>query len=118
MVDFRMNDVVASMPLYDDQWQNMTEKQREEWEADAKKREAIHQSVVFGHDHKVHKGQPVEQGIGARGRETMNHFNSVRRYEGEEFYWSEVARIWKDHPKHAEKLAKQGLPKPRVEKKA
>jgi hypothetical protein len=112
-MDFRINDVLASMPLNEDQRLAMDEKEQAEYLANAPKREAVNRSVVFGHDHKVVKGEPVEQGIGSRGRETMNHFNSVRKYEGDEAYWSEVARVWKDHPKHAEKLAKQGLPKPK-----
>ena len=114
-MDFRINDVLGAMPLNEDQWLAMDEKEQAEYLANAPKREAVNRAVVFGHDHKVVKGEPVEQGIGSRGRETINHLSSVRKYEGEDAYWSEIARICKETPKHAEKLHKQGMPKPRKE---
>lgn len=115
-MEFRIQDVIGAMPLNEDQLLAMDEKEREEYfsKAQVQKRESVNQAVVFGHDHKTVKGEPIEQGIGSRGRETMNHFNSVRRYEGDDAYWQEVARVWKETPKHAEKLQKQGLPKPKA----
>lgn len=110
MLDFRMQDVIAAMPVTDDQWLNMNEKEREEWEANANRRAQVNQHVVFGHDHKVVNGVPQEQGHGAKGPETLNHFNSIRRYESEEAYWAAVAEIHKRDPERAKKL---GLPSPR-----
>lgn len=40
--------------------------------------------VVFGEDVKMKSGKPVEQGIGAPGRETENHFRAIRKAEGVE----------------------------------
>ena len=75
-----------------------------------KKYLAAEQATVFGVDHKVVKGVPQEQGIGAPGHETINHFNSLRKYEGEDAYQAAVADLWKRDPKHAKKL---GLPPPK-----
>jgi len=67
---------------------------------------------VFGHDAKQdRKGNFIEQGIGAPGHETANHFVSILRYEGKEAYDKAVAELWKRNPKHAEALR---LPKPRA----
>lgn len=117
MAEIRMHEILASFPLSSDEYAAMDEDARAAWDAKADQREDIHRMVVFGHDSKVDRktGQPIPQGIGAPGRENMNHFQSVRRYEGEEAYWQEVARVWKQTPKHAEKLHKLGLPKPRKE---
>lgn len=41
--------------------------------------------IVFGFDHrKTRRGEPIEQGYGAPGRETENHFSAIRKYEGPE----------------------------------
>lgn len=61
---------------------------REEWDgldpAEKKAHLAKEEKIVFGEDVK-HKGKhPVEQGIGAPGRETENHFAAIRKYEGPE----------------------------------
>lgn len=114
MPELPIQTVLKAMPLTMDQWEAMSEDDRAAYEKDRGRREEVHSLVVFGHDSKTLKGEPVEQGIGSHGRESMNHFTSVRKYEGDDAYWQEVARVWKDHPKHAEKLAKQGLPKPRA----
>ena len=106
-MQFRMQDVIASMPLTEDQFREMTDKQREEWEANAKNREAVHQSVVYGNDHKTVNGVPQEQGHGSKGHETGNHFAAIRRYEGEDAYWTAVAEIYSRDPERAKKL---GLP--------
>jgi hypothetical protein len=49
-------------------------------------------------------GKPVEQGIGAPGRETGNHFASIRKYEGEDAYFKACSALWKSNPDHAKKL--------------
>lgn len=59
--------------------------------AELKAHQAEEDKVVFGHDFKKVKGHPVEQGIGSPGRETPNHFNAIRKYEGEEAYQKAVA---------------------------
>ncbi|QQN62121.1 hypothetical protein JIR23_21215 [Bradyrhizobium diazoefficiens] len=60
----------------------------EEMEVLSPEQRVAHQAeeakIVFGHDHRVIKGRPVEQGIGAPGRETENHYASIRKYEGPE----------------------------------
>lgn len=64
---------------------------------------------VYGFDAKRdRKGNWIEQGIGSRGKETSNHFSSIRRYEGKQAYEDAVREIWKRDPKHAQRL---GLPK-------
>lgn len=55
-------------------------------------------------------GAPVEQGIGAPGRETGNHFVAIRKYEGEDAYFKACADVWKKNPDHAKRL---NLPKHR-----
>lgn len=99
------------MPVTDDQWLNMNEKEREEWEANANRRAQVNQHVVFGHDHKVVNGIPQEQGLGAKGRETGNHFASILRYEGPDAHQAAIEEIWKRDPERAKKL---GLPSPRA----
>lgn len=58
----------------------------------------------------------AEDGKGAKGNETANHFAALKRAEiaGHEFpgtYDAAVAEIWKRDPQRAEKI---GLPKPKV----
>lgn len=78
--------------------------------AEQKAHLANEEKIVFGQDVK-HKGkEPLEQGIGAPGRETQNHFNSIRKYEGEDAYQDALEDIWKRDPDRAKKL---GLLKPR-----
>ena len=65
---------------------------------------------VFGFDYKTDRhGNPIQQGIGAPGRETTNHMQSIRRYEGEESYQRAVRRLWKENPARAKAL---NLPEP------
>lgn len=72
--------------------------------------------IVFGHDsHKDRQGHPIEQGLGAPGCETANHFQSILKYEGAAAHQAALAEIWKRDPKHAAKL---GLPKPKPIEKA
>jgi len=41
--------------------------------------------AVFGHDYKTDRtGRPQEQGIGAPGNETEQHFTTLRKWEGAE----------------------------------
>lgn len=71
--------------------------------------------IVFGTDFQKRRDKtPIEQGIGAQGRETNNHFSGIRKYEGEDAYWEAVAEIWKRDPERAKKL---NLPKPKEKAK-
>jgi hypothetical protein len=65
---------------------------------------------VYGFDAKRGRdGNYVQQGHGAPGHESANHFAAIRRYEGEESYRRAVAEIWKRDPKRAAALS---LPQP------
>ena len=65
---------------------------------------------VFGYDAKQRSdGTWIEQGIGAPGRESVNHFQSIRRYEGQQAYEKAVREIYRRDPKRAAAL---GLPQP------
>jgi hypothetical protein len=70
---------------------------------------------VFGHDYKTDAdGKPIEQGIGAKGHESLNHFNAMLKAEqtggiAPGTYKAAVAEIWKRDPKRAEKLGLQRL---------
>jgi hypothetical protein len=90
----------------------------EEFDALSPEAQKAHQvaeeKIVFGHDFKKVKGQPVEQGIGSPGRETGNHFASLKKAESlgiEEpgAYAAAVAELWKRDPERAKRL---NLPKP------
>ncbi len=71
---------------------------------------------VFGHDAKKdRKGNYLQQGIGAPGYETTNHFASIRRYEGKDAWEAAVCEVWKRDPKRAEALR---LPNPPLPEKA
>lgn len=69
---------------------------------------------VFGHDAKKDKnGDFIEQGIGAPGNESLNHFAALRKAEREGFepagsYAKAVDAIWKNNPDRAKKI---GLPR-------
>lgn len=66
----------------------MVTKTQEEWDAmnlqERKEHMAAEEKIVFGTDFKKVKGKPVEQGIGAPGRESDNHFRAIEKYEGKE----------------------------------
>ena len=113
-MEFRIHDVLGAMPKSEEEFASMDADAIEEYQAGAKRRDEIHRSVVFGHDHKVRKGEPIEQGIGAQGRESANHFISIRRYEGEDAYWSAVGEIHKRDPKRHAALK---LPHPNTQPK-
>lgn len=70
---------------------------------------AAEHDTVFG------EGNRKEHGIGAAGHETLNHFNSIRKYEGEDAYWEAIAAAWKRDAKRAKVL---GLPPPKKVEKA
>lgn len=58
---------------------------------------------------------PVEQGIGSKGNETINHFRAIkdaelRGYEPPRSYDKSVAEIWARDPKRAKAI---GLVQPR-----
>lgn len=65
---------------------------------------------VFGEDHAVDsRGRPIEQGIGSKGRETINHFAALKRSEalGQELpgtYAKIVAELHKRDPERARQL--------------
>lgn len=71
---------------------------------------------VFGFDYKTDRnGNPVEQGIGAPGHETANHFAALRKREAEGHeepgtYDAAVAALWERDREHAIKI---GLRKPK-----
>ena len=67
---------------------------------------------VFGIDTPKKNGKRQEQGLGAKGHETANHFHALKKAEamGAELpgtYDKAVAEIWKRDPDRAQKL---GLP--------
>lgn len=67
--------------------------------------------AVFGKGFKRDKkGNPIEQGVGSEGHESTNHFNAIRKYEGEDAFWNAVAEIHKRDPKRHAALK---LPVPR-----
>jgi len=67
---------------------------------------------VYGINHKTDRhGNAIEQGIGSKGHENINHFNSILRYQGKEAYDRAVREIVKRDPERAKKL---GLELPRV----
>lgn len=72
---------------------------------------------VFGHDAKKDRqGNYKEQGIGAKGNETSNHFLALKKAEAQGHeppgsYDEAVREIWKRDPDRAEKLR---LPKPKA----
>jgi hypothetical protein len=60
---------------------------------------------VHGHDAKKDsRGNFIPQGIGAPGHESLNHFNSIRRYQGETKYQAAVREIYKRDPDRARKI--------------
>jgi hypothetical protein len=80
--------------------------------------------MVFGVDAKKDsKGQFIEQGIGARGNESANHYAALQKAEREGFeppgaYRAALAEIWKRDPERARKLQlppPPGEPEPRSE---
>jgi hypothetical protein len=76
-------------------------------------REAVAKNV-FGHDHKKDRhGAPIEQGLGAKGHETANHFTALKKAEamGIELpgtYDKAVAELWKRDPDRAKKIGLRG----------
>ena len=99
MTEFRIQDVIKAMPLMPDQYEAMSQEERDEYDAQKPQREEINRLNVFGHDSKVKKGEPIEQGVGAPGRESANHFAAIARYEGKEAYDAAVAELHKRDPK-------------------
>src|SRR6516165_8722069 len=69
-----------------------------------------HFAAVYGFDAKKDRASNfVQQGVGAPGRENFNHFQAIRRYQGEQAYLRAVKEIWQRDPDRARKL---GLPQP------
>jgi hypothetical protein len=65
---------------------------------------------VYGVNYKRDKrGNPIGDGIGAPGRETINHFAAIRKWEGEVAYQSAIKKMWANNPDRARKI---GLPEP------
>jgi hypothetical protein len=66
---------------------------------------AAEEKIVFGQNfQRDRNGIPVENGVGAPGRESLNHLTALRKYEGEDAYQTAVAAIWKRDPEYAQKL--------------
>jgi hypothetical protein len=78
----------------------------------ARHREAVARNV-FGFDAKQDRhGNWIEQGLGAKGHETANHFAALKKAESSGLelpgaYDRAVAEIWKRDPDRAKKI---GLP--------
>lgn len=91
----------------------MVTKTVEEWDQmDPAARRAhllAEEKIVFGHDFQKRNGDPIEQGIGSRGRETNNHFTAMRKYEGEDAYREAYEDLARRDQTHFKKL---NLPKP------
>jgi hypothetical protein len=67
---------------------------------------------VFGFDaQRDRHGNPIQQGIGAKGWETHNHLASIKKYEGVEAYNRELRRIWKETPDYARKMGFPDVPR-------
>ncbi|MGY8660946.1 hypothetical protein Q3C01_01090 [Bradyrhizobium sp. UFLA05-109] len=61
-----------------DQYEAMKPAERAAYAAEREKREFVARHVVFGHDHKLDEnGSPVEQGHGAPGRESPQHWAAL-----------------------------------------
>lgn len=72
--------------------------------------DAAEKTNVYGVGYQVDRaGNPIPQGIGSPGHETLNHFSSIRRYQGEAKYQAAVRKIWKENAARAEAI---GLEKP------
>lgn len=96
--------------LTNEEWDALGDPERGGSLAKQKAHLAAEEKIVFGHDIEKKKGHPVEKGVGSAGRENGNHFNGIRKYEGEEAYQGALEEIWRRDPDHAKKL---GLQKPR-----
>ena len=69
---------------------------------------AAHYAAVYGHDAKKDRdGNYIQQGVGSPGHENFNHFQAIRRYQGEAAYKAAVKEIYQRDPGRAKKL---GLP--------
>jgi hypothetical protein len=65
---------------------------------------------VYGENAKQDRnGNWIEQGIGSKGNESIGHYQSIRKFEGEISYQRALKEIWSRDPNHARKL---GLPEP------
>jgi hypothetical protein len=65
---------------------------------------------TFGAGYKTDRnGEPIQQGIGSLGHETVNHYGGIRKYEGEDAYWRAVRAAYARDRAHAQSL---GLPEP------
>jgi hypothetical protein len=71
---------------------------------------------VFGFGYKVDgNGKPIEQGIGSKGNESVNHFAAMKKAESEELldpgtYDAALAEAW---ARDRERAIRIGLPRPR-----
>jgi hypothetical protein len=55
------------------------------------------QKNVFGHDHKVRNGKPVEQGVGSAGNQSRNSIGAYKKYcSHEPDFEKTVARMEKE----------------------
>jgi hypothetical protein len=66
---------------------------------------AEEEKIVFGQNFQRDRhGNPIEGGIGAPGRESVNHMASILKYEGQDAYQAACDAIWKRNPEHAKRL--------------
>jgi hypothetical protein len=65
---------------------------------------ALEESVHGVGAQKDRAGNWIAQGVGAPGRENLNHFQSIRRYQGETAYNAAVREIYKRDPDRARKI--------------
>jgi len=73
---------------------------------------------VFGYRYKIDPktGQPLQDGLGSPGNETIGHFDALRKrvqqgFESPSAYNDAVKRMWRDFPKRAAAI---GLPQIRA----
>jgi hypothetical protein len=67
--------------------------------------------LVFGVGHKVDaNGKPIENGVGSKGHENLNHFLAIKKYEGDEKYWAALREIWKRDPARAKAIGLEPPP--------
>jgi hypothetical protein len=77
--------------------------------------EEADRKAVFGFDYQTDRnGEPIEQGIGSRGHETLNHFNAMLANERRGVippgsYQAAVKEIFQRDPERARRI---GLPQP------
>jgi hypothetical protein len=102
--------------LTDEEWSTLGDPEQGGSPAKQKAHLANEEMTVFGRTvtnepaYKKVNGVPQELGVGAPGRESVNHLAAILKYEGMDAYQAACADIWRRDPARAEKL---NLPKRR-----